>query len=113
MHPNDSNHLLSINSMIFTSTANLNHPLPTTNPTLVDLREAADTNVTALPAPLPSREKKPSVWRRVLAKIKGAFGGKKKKKKKKMNIGGPTGFQHQGTEGVMGLRGADGECGGE
>ncbi|KAH7094601.1 hypothetical protein FB567DRAFT_7303 [Paraphoma chrysanthemicola] len=53
MAPNDSRHLLPMSSLIFTSSPNLRNTttLPT-NPTLVNLNDAADMSVTALPDPL-------------------------------------------------------------
>jgi hypothetical protein len=111
MRPNDSSHLLPVSSMLFNSSPNLRTPLPT-NSTLVDIREAADTSVTALPtAPTPTQHK-PSVWRRMLAKIKAAFESKDKvdeEKKdqseaKELQISGPTDFHHRLTGGAQPLR---------
>jgi hypothetical protein len=122
MRANDSHHLLPMNSMLFTSYANLRSPLHVGNPTLVDMREAADMNVTALPAPSPTKERKPSAWRRMLAKIKGVFGGKNDEEVKvkedlgkveELVIGGPTDFEHRETWGVKGLRDEEGELGEE
>jgi hypothetical protein len=116
MRTNNSHHLLPMNSMLFTSYANLRSPLP------VDMREAADMNVTALPAPSPTKERKPSAWRRMLAKIKGVFGGKNDEEVKvkedlgevkELVIGGPTNFEHHETWGVKGLRDEEGELGEE
>ncbi|KAH4386277.1 hypothetical protein HBH94_038040 [Parastagonospora nodorum] len=44
-----------MNSMVFKSSPNLRNELPS-NPTLVNIRDAADTSVTALPMPATALE---------------------------------------------------------
>jgi hypothetical protein len=102
MVSNASRHHLPLNSMLFKSTPNLRDPAPLpTNPTLVNLHDAADTGVTALPMqPVGQpKERKPTVWKRAVAKAKKLFG-----RKKKLQIGGPTNFQHHSTGGMQPLR---------
>jgi hypothetical protein len=106
--PNDSKHLLPINSLLFntTSQASLRTPVLSrnTNPTLVNIREAADTTVTALPAaPVAAPKKNPdkkkvSAWRKVVGKVLRTVG---MGKKKGVVIGEPTGFTHVRTGGVV------------
>src|SRR4051812_47484459 len=103
---NDSRHHFPLNSMLFTSTAELRAPLPA-NATLVNINEAADRDVTALPAP-PVVERKPPVWARLLARIKQILGCDRKKRAQEMEIGGPADFQHHVTGGAEGLRNAGG-----
>ena len=112
MAPNDSRHHLPVNSMLFESSVNLRSLLPA-NPTLVNIREAADTTITALPAPATTvaqnpTERKPSIWRQLVAKIKKALGGSKKEvattEEKELDIGRPTDFQHHVTGGAEPLR---------
>jgi len=97
----ESRHHLPLNSMLFESTADLRAPLPA-NVTLVNLQEAADTSITALPT-LPAPEpavRKASLWARMIARIKQTLGIKKKAAvtvEREMDIGSPTGFQHHGT----------------
>jgi hypothetical protein len=97
----NSRHHLPLNSMLFESTPDLRTPLLPANPTLVNLRDAADTSITALPAVPPKTECKPSFWARLLAKIKNALGGRKEEE---MEIGEPTHFRHHGTGGGRELR---------
>ncbi|OAK95836.1 hypothetical protein IQ06DRAFT_55751 [Phaeosphaeriaceae sp. SRC1lsM3a] len=133
MYPNanDSRHHFPTNSILFQSTPDLRTPFSSMphNPTLVNVAEAADMNVTALPV-LPttiitnkSVVKKNSVWKRMWDKIKGLVGKGKGKKEKaqiahgedeqsntkpkvsKEEIGGPMDFQHVKTGGAMALRG--------
>jgi hypothetical protein len=95
-------HHLPVNSMIFDSQFSLRTPQLTrsTNPTLVNIREAADTSVTALPVPSAITQQKPAktppVWRRVLGRVKRSlrFG-----KRKGPVIGEPRDFQHYTTGG--------------
>ncbi|KAH8730207.1 hypothetical protein GQ44DRAFT_756691 [Phaeosphaeriaceae sp. PMI808] len=76
---NDSRHLLPVPSMLFQSTVDLRTPLPT-NATLVNINEAADTSVTALPiADVQVAEKPASVWHRMVTNIKRMLAGRKKK----------------------------------
>jgi hypothetical protein len=110
-HSNKTNsrNFLPLNSMLFKSTPDL-RSLPT-DPTLVDLRDAADTSVTALPAPQPPAK---STWQRVVAKLKEVFGagtgeGDAKEhtgrvRRGEMQIGGPTDFKHHVTGGAQPLR---------
>ncbi|KAF1921960.1 hypothetical protein BDU57DRAFT_68056 [Ampelomyces quisqualis] len=113
---NESRHHFPMSSMLFDSSPNLRVPLPT-NTTLVNVREAADTSITALPAPRPIEDErikhKPSLWHRLVAKIKGVFGRKEEKARTQQNgverrglvIGGPTDFQHLRTGGPRPLMG--------
>jgi hypothetical protein len=94
---NTSRNFLPLNSMLFTSTPNL-RSLPS-NPTLVNLRDAADTSVTALPT---GKKPSPSIWQRVLVKIKEVFG--KEDGGRELQIGEPTDFKHHGTGGAQPLR---------
>ncbi|KAH4730207.1 hypothetical protein HBH66_047370 [Parastagonospora nodorum] len=66
-----------MNSMVFKSSPNLRNELPS-NPTLVNIRDAADTSVTALPMPATALEdqvveRKMGWWSRMVARIKGCF----------------------------------------
>ncbi|KAF2035555.1 hypothetical protein EK21DRAFT_107076 [Setomelanomma holmii] len=115
MAPNDSHHLLPMNSIIFSSTPNLRKRLPT-SPTLVDLSEAADTTVTALPpASIPvakqtrlKRRSKMKRLRKVARKIARVVFGKPVDPKYpvhnntnegRVKIGVPTNVQHVETGG--------------
>jgi len=106
MPPNDSRHLLPMNSMVFKSSPNLRHQLPA-NPTLVNIHDAANTSVTALPMPptaddqVVEVERKKGFWSRLVEKIKGCF---RKEESRGLDIGGPTGFQHTWTAGIGPLR---------
>jgi hypothetical protein len=106
MAPNDSRHLLPMNSMLFKEQPSP-RPLATEyNPTLANLQEAQDTTITALPQP-PSDEDvqptKPSLCSTLLAAIKKLwpFG----KAEKGLSIGEPTEFQHLQTAGPRPLMG--------
>jgi hypothetical protein len=105
---NNSRNFLPLNSMLFKSTPDLRSQ--PTNPTLVNLRDAADTSVTALPAPQPPTK---SIWQRVVDKIKSVLGthgeGDSEQDggrapKGEMQIGGPTDFKHHTTGGAQPLR---------
>lgn len=106
-----------MSSMLFDSAPNLHHNTLPTNPTLVNLQDAVDTSITALPTlPPKTIARKESIWHRFFGKIKGVFGKREKKKGKKdvggekeMEIGGPYGFQHLKTGGALGLRGGEEE----
>ncbi|KAH3917348.1 hypothetical protein HBI56_118980 [Parastagonospora nodorum] len=107
---NDSRHLLPMNSMVFKSSPNLRNELPS-NPTLVNIRDAADTSVTALPMPATALEdqvveRKMGWWSRMVARIKGCFKKKEEggEERTELNIGGPTDFQHTWTAGIGPLR---------
>ena len=125
MPTNPSRHLLPVNSMMFTSRAALprSSSLQYQHPTLVNLHEAGDASVTALPPPPPpppsrtttttaaaktdkKEKKKKTMWARVGAKIQMLFRGKKEKKEQKpsMVISGPSGFRHETTWGPSRLR---------
>jgi hypothetical protein len=114
MSPNDSRYLLPMNSLLFKSSLDLGKQLPT-SPTLVDIRDAADTSVTALPMSPPAPENKAAepkkgLWHRMVAKIKTVFGGKDnmdestQEEHKELLIGTPTDFQHHITGGFGTLR---------
>jgi hypothetical protein len=117
--PNDSKHLLPMNSVLFNDDSQVSFRTPVLsryhNPTLVNVREAADTSITALPAPpvavtKQKQKKKPvSAWKKVLSKVKRAVGFEKKKKKTRLVIGEPTMFRHVKTGGIMGLMDTDGD----
>ncbi|KAF2833638.1 hypothetical protein CC86DRAFT_268987, partial [Ophiobolus disseminans] len=96
----NSRHHLPLNSMLFESTPNLRQPLPA-NATLVNIHDAANLDVTALPSPPAPAERKLSVWARLLAKMKSALSGKKNKGPE---IGDPMDFQHCVTGGSGPLR---------
>ncbi|CAO2658626.1 Nn.00g063490.m01.CDS01 [Neocucurbitaria sp. VM-36] len=108
MAPNDSRHLLPINSMLFNSHKSALSRRSTTsqNQTLANLQEAQDTTITALPqrvAEQPPTIPKESIWSRVsrvCSKIKAVFF----RRKKSLNVGSPTGFQHLETGGPEPLR---------
>ncbi|KAH7389564.1 hypothetical protein DE146DRAFT_758870 [Phaeosphaeria sp. MPI-PUGE-AT-0046c] len=134
MYPiaNDSRHHFPTNSILFQSSPDLRAPSSVMhhNPTLVNVAEAADKQVTALPV-LPSTTnnnnikpftQKDFVWKRMWDKIKGIMRkgrGKKEKKQvrggeergrtkakvSKVKIGGPMDFEHVRTGGPRGLRG--------
>jgi hypothetical protein len=88
--------------MLFRSSPNLHSPLPT-NQTLVNIHEAADTTITALPAPYTTNtaQRKISAWDWLLAKVKELLMGRKEAE---LQIGGPTDFQHHETGGAEPLR---------
>lgn len=102
MPPNKGGHHLPVNSMLFDSQFSLRSPRlgRVKNPTLVNVREAADTSVTALPVPSTSTQRmtarKTSVWRRVLGRLKRSL---KSSRKKGPVIGGPQDFRHHRTGG--------------
>jgi hypothetical protein len=100
-----------MNSLIFNSTPNLHARLPAT-PTLVNIQEAADTSVTALPTPPlpPKRNHNPSMFRRALRRIKTLVSRSRANSAgrdgtaRELWIGAPTGFEHRETGGPRGLR---------
>lgn len=99
-----------MNSMVFKSSSNLRHEIPA-NPTLANIRDAADTSVTALPMPPTSEEpqaveRKMVWWSRMLAKIKDCFRNQNEREEegRELDIGGPTDFQHTWTAGIGPLR---------
>jgi hypothetical protein len=108
MSTNESRHLLPMSSMIFKSSPDLRSPLPI-NPTLVDIRKAQDTSITALPmtTSITAKEKK-SLWSRIVDKVKGLLGSKEKEINDEddgeMEIGSPTDFKHERTGGIGSLR---------
>lgn len=82
MAPNDSRHLLPMSSLIFTSSPNLRNTntLPT-NPTLVNLNDAADMSVTALPEPRDAkRDKSREEKKKRVMRTEKKMGGKTKTK---------------------------------
>jgi hypothetical protein len=103
--------------MLFKSSPELRSH-PPSHTTLVDVHDAADTSITALPtSPATMQTKQPaSFWQRILARIKEILVGKKEEKGaggvdvggKEMKIGEPTGFQHHVTGGAEPLRTAQG-----
>jgi hypothetical protein len=102
MSANKSRHLLPMSSIIFKSSPDLRSPLLPTNPTLVDLHEAQDTSITALPMTSSIKPRtKESIWSRIVSKITGLFGGKAKESEvgaeREMEIGSPTDFKHEWT----------------
>lgn len=104
MAPNDSHHGLPVNSMLFDSQSPLRSPYftATQNPTLVNLQDAQDTTITALPQPVveqPPSIVKESIWHKVLGKIKALF-----RRKESPGISSPTEFQHLATGGPEPLR---------
>ena len=111
MKPKNSRYHLPLSSVLFNSQVSLGSPRPTTAHTLglVNLYDAQDTTVTALPQPIslphytppasPHNTSKRSVWRWVLSKIKAIF-----RHKQYINVGSPTGFQHLETGGAQPLR---------
>jgi hypothetical protein len=109
MSANDSRHLLPVSSVIFKSSPDLRSPLPTIS-TLVDLREAQDTSITALPMNISTTSKpKAGIWSRIVSKIKDIFTGKKGEEEgeegdREMEIGSPMDFEHERTGGTEPLR---------
>jgi hypothetical protein len=102
MAPNDSKHLLPMNSVLFSNNPSSRpataHHLA--NPTLANLQDAQDTSVTALPqtpttTTINAKAKKIGFWKTALAKIKNLLRlEKKRKEEKKLCIGEPFGFRH-------------------
>lgn len=104
------------------------------NPTLVNVAEAADLEVTALPSMADNsavssnhgaftkttqqdKKKKVGLWKRIWTKIKGKSKKREREegiwhgnegsggaKVKKIEIGEPTHFRHERTGGALGLR---------
>jgi hypothetical protein len=114
MAPNDSKHLLPMNSVLFSNNPS-SHPATAhhlANPTLANLQDAQDTSVTALPQPpttttINAKAKKTGFWKTALAKIKNLLHlEKKRKEEKKLCIGEPFGFRHIETWGARPLLGA-------
>ncbi|KAJ4365134.1 hypothetical protein N0V83_008752 [Neocucurbitaria cava] len=109
MAPNDSRHLLPMNSIVFNSQQSPRPPRFTISydPTLANLHEAQDTTITALPQPNPITEKPPtahkrSIWSRMVNKLKIVF--RRHKKEKSASIGSLTEYQHVVTSGPEPLR---------
>lgn len=110
MAPNDSRHLLPMNSIVFNSQQSPRPPRFTISyePTLANLHEAQDTTITALPQPItpqpiakkPPTAPKKSISRRMLNKLKTVF----RRRKKSTSIGSLTEHQHVVTSGPEPLR---------
>jgi hypothetical protein len=113
MAPNNSRHLLPMTSVLFHNKSpshfSLSNPA---NLTLVNLQDAQDTTVTALPQPrtntaVTAKPAKDSLWTRFLVKLKIVLCFKhgkdeqedKKEEEKEMCIGEPTGSKHVRTAG--------------
>ncbi|KAH7084950.1 hypothetical protein BKA63DRAFT_597695 [Paraphoma chrysanthemicola] len=81
MAPNDSRHFLPMSSLIFTSSPNLRNTntLPM-NPTLVNLNDAADMSVTALPEPRNAKTDETREEKKNCMKTEKNMGGKTKAK---------------------------------
>ncbi|KAH6858732.1 hypothetical protein AA0119_g9928 [Alternaria tenuissima] len=113
MAPNNSRHLLPMNSVLFHNKSSSHFSLSDpADLTLVNLQDAQDTTVTALPQPptntaITAKPAKDSLWTRVLVKLKIVLCFKhgkdeqedKKEDEKEMCIGEPTGFKHVRTAG--------------
>ncbi|CAI9634551.1 unnamed protein product [Alternaria burnsii] len=111
MAPNNSRHLLPMNSVLFDNKSSSHFSLSDpANLTLVNLQDAQDTTVTALPQPptntaITAKPAEDSLWRRLLVKSKIVLCFKhgkdeqedKKEEVKEMCIGEPTGFKHVRT----------------
>jgi hypothetical protein len=93
-----------MSSMIFKSSPDLRSPL-LTSPTIVNLHEAEDASITALPMTITTKHKE-SLWSRIVSKIKDVFGrmGKGNNGEEEMEVGGPTDFKHGRTGEMGGLR---------
>ncbi|CAN9267583.1 unnamed protein product [Alternaria alternata] len=120
MAPNNSRHFLLMTSVLFhdKSSSHFSHSDPT-NLTLVNLQDAQDTTVTALPQPptitaIATKPAKDSFWTRFLVKLRFVLCFKhgkgeqedKKEEEKEMCIGEPTGFKHVRTVGPRPMMGS-------
>lgn len=97
MGPNDSRHLLPMSSTIFRRQTSVQQMRQITNPdpSVVNLQEARDETVTALPFHMkliPTQPVKESKWERFVRKMKSVF-----RLKKKVKISAPTNFRHLET----------------
>ncbi|CAN9279666.1 unnamed protein product [Alternaria alternata] len=98
--------------------SNFSHSNPA-NLTLVNLQDAKDTTVTALPQPptitaIAAKPAKDSLWTRFLVRLKIVLRFKhgkdeqedKREEEKEMCIGEPTGFKHVRTAGPRSMMGS-------
>ncbi|RII13653.1 hypothetical protein CUC08_Gglean004423 [Alternaria sp. MG1] len=120
MAPNNSRHLLPMTSVLFHNKSSSHFSLSDpANLTLVNLQDAQDTTVTALPQPptitaIAAKPAKNSLWTRFLVKLKIVVGFKhgkggqedKKEEEKEMCIGEPTEFKHVRTAGPRPMMGS-------
>ncbi|CAN9208575.1 unnamed protein product [Alternaria alternata] len=120
MAPNNSRHLLPMTSVLFHNKSSSHFSLSNpANLTLVNLQEAQDTTVTALPQPptitaINAKPAKDSLWTRFLVKFRNVLCFKhgkdeqedKGEEEKEMCIGEPTGFKHVRTAGPRSMMGS-------
>lgn len=88
---NESNRMLPMNSMVFGSNVALLAPFNNgqSDASMVNLHEAADENVTAVPKYIDIVPYKEPKWKKILKAVKNALSFKKR-----IKIGRPSGFYH-------------------